>query len=362
MNGSSSVSAFDARLGPRSTLRGLARAALWVAWVVSAVSVYAQAQPRDPKLVPEPAFFMKNNSMGFGVPVPTFRTPEEAKGYIESVHLSWPWTSNTAGTLYCTASAALFTKSDFPAFNSSSYWSAETPFRTISRKWGQCLQWTGYVCTSFQCVPDTTTYEYNMRADCPVDMVYAVSNGQPRCVCSGNQELERNAAGEWRCTVPQSASITNPSCYRQDGSCPAANPVMTGVAAKVQTEVDYEGAGAHPLSFTRSFRSQGARPYVEPGAWSHWVHNWGRRIEVYPEPGYKGRAYLIREDASQRIYTTIGGGTWAALQVGDRNVLTELRDAAGARTGFQYTLWADDGVEHYGARQGSCRLCYAACC
>jgi hypothetical protein len=124
---------------------------------------------------------------------------------------------------------------------------------------------------------------------------------------------------------------------------------MPGIAAKVHTDVDYEGAGAHPLSFTRSFRSHGARPYVEPGAWSHWVHNWARRIDVYPEPGYRGRAYVVRDDASQRIYATDGGGTWAALQVGDRNVLTEQRDAAGLRTGFQYKLWIDDSVEHYDA-------------
>ena len=77
------------------------------------------------------------------------------------------------------------------------------------------------------------------------------------------------------------------------------------------------------------------------------MHNWGRRIEVYPEPGYKGRAFVIRDDASQRIYSTGGAGTWVSQQVGDRNVLTEQRDAAGARTGFQYLLWADDSVEHY---------------
>jgi len=186
-----------------------------------------------------------------------------------------------------------------------------------------------------------------MRADCPTTHVFAVRSGQPVCECPAGTDFERNAAGEWRCTAPQVANVANPFCYRQDGSCPVGNPVMPGIAAKVQTEVDYEGAGAHPLSFTRSFRSQGARPYVEPGAWSHWVHNWARRIDVYPEPGHRGRAFVIREDASQRIYGTDGGGTWTSQQVGDRNGLTEQRDANGARAGFEYRLWADDSVEYY---------------
>ena len=76
-------------------------------------------------------------------------------------------------------------------------------------------------------------------------------------------------------------------------------------------------------------------------------NNWGRRIEVYPEPGYRGRAFVVREDAGQRIYATDGSGTWSVMQVGNRNMLTEQRDANGASTGFQYKLWADDSVEHY---------------
>lgn len=315
--------------------------------------VIAQAQaPRDPRLAPAPNFIIKNNSLL--IYSSGFSRPEEAKDYIEREHLTAPWTVTSNGTIlngpiYCPAFLPLFTKSDFLARSSPSASSAETPFRTGSRTTGQCLQWTGNNCTSFQCAPDSYPVQYNMQADCPTTHVFAARGGQPSCDCPAGQELERNAAGEWRCAVPQVANVANPACYRQDGSCPAANLVMPGVAAKVQTEVDYEGAGAHPLTFTRSFRSQGARPYVEPGAWSHWVHNWGRRIEVYPEPGYRGRAFVLREDASQRIYGTDGSGAWSTQQVGDRNVLTELRDAAGVRTGFQYTLWADDSVEHYDA-------------
>jgi YD repeat-containing protein len=54
-----------------------------------------------------------------------------------------------------------------------------------------------------------------------------------------------------------------------------------------------------------------------------------------------------RQPGRARHYTS--AGAWSARQVGDRNTLTELRDGANKRTGFQYKLWADDSVEHYDA-------------
>jgi hypothetical protein len=329
---------------------------LWLALVSligAAPPANAQTPPvRDPKLAPAPNYIIKNNSLL--IYNSGFTRPEDAKPYIEGVHLQTPWTMTINGVimngpLYCPATVPQFTKSDFMALSSPSNSSAETPMGVGSRTTGQCLAWNGNLCASFQCAPSSYPVQYNMRADCPVTHVFATRGGQPTCECFPGQEHERSASGEWRCTTPQSANVANPACYRHDGSCPAGNPVMPGIAAKVQTEVDYEGAGAHPLSFTRSFRSHGARPYVEPGSWSHWVHNWARRIDVYPEAGYRGRAFVIREDASQAIYSTDGSGAWATQQVGNRNALTEQRDANGARIGFQFKLWTDDSVEHYDA-------------
>lgn len=232
---------------------------------VFSMAAFAQAPPaRDPRLAPEPVYFMKNNTLGFGVPLPTFRDPAEAKGYIESVHLSWPWTLMSNGTVlatrYCPAATTEFTKADFVATSPPGYSSGETPFKPIARETANCWSWSGNVCADFSCRADATEFRYNMRADCPVDWAFVSGNGPNRCECPAGKELERNAAGEWRCAVAQAAHVENPACHRRDGSCPVANPVLAGVAAKVQTEVDYEGAGAHPLSFTRSFRSQGARP------------------------------------------------------------------------------------------------------
>ncbi|MBL8342739.1 MAG: RHS repeat protein [Rubrivivax sp.] len=306
----------------------------------------AQAQARDPKLPPVPEYRIAEN--GFAPYQWGFTTPEAAGSFVEAWHLtlSWGW---GGPPFHCPAAAERFTTADFVAETPRSGWSKQTVLRPITRQWAGCTAFdSGGTCVAVGCVTDPTTHHYGMRAICANGaMIFETAGGAPRCECPSGQELERNAAGEWRCAYPCTASIFTASCYRDDGSCPAANPVLAGIAAKVQTEIDYEGAGAHPLSFTRSFRSHGARPFVEPGAWSHWVHNWARRIDVNPEPGYRGRAFVIRDDASQRIYWSGGSGTWLAQTSGDRNSLTEQRDVTGARTGFQYKLWADDSVEHY---------------
>jgi len=330
------------RVASVHVLKAVVGFVLAMAWLMTSAQT---SPPRDPRLAPAPAYFMKNNTLGFGVPVPTFSTPELASQYVAATHLTWAWPHPHGGApLYCPAQVPTFTRAEFASGSPPSYASSETPFKIIRRQTANCWSWNGNVCADFSCRDDPTEFHYNMRADCPPDRVFAAGG---RCECPAGQELTRNAAGEWRCAVPETCSLLNRAACR-DASCPAANAVLPGIAAKVQTEVDYEGAGAHPLSFTRSFRSHGARPYVEPGAWSHWVHNWARRIDVYPEAGYRGRAYVIREDASQRTYATDGAGTWATEQLGDRNTLTEQRDTTtGARTGFQYKLWADDSIEHY---------------
>ena len=306
----------------------------------------AKAQPRDPTAFPQPNYIIKNNSPL--VYSSGFSQPEQAKDFIEREHLSWPWTNTWGGgTVYCSATVPLFTKADFAAVRYPSTWSAETSYATIRRRRGQCLRWYGYLCTSFQCVLDPVVYRY-MRADCPSTHVFTMRGGEPRCECPAGSNPERDATGQWGCVRACTPGIQSADCYQRDLTCAAGNPALPGSGAKVHTEVDYAGAGAHPLSFSRSYSSLGARPYVEPGAWSHWVHNWARRIDVYPEAGHAGRAYVVRDDASQRLYQNDGSGSWTALQTGDRNQLVEAIDAATGERVFQYRLWADDSVEHYG--------------
>ena len=297
--------------------------------------------------IPQPAYLIDGNTLGFSGPM--FQAAADAAGYIDGVHRTWVWSIDGI-TLTCPANVPSFTNADFVGTQPPSTTSASTPWKPIRRQWGTCASAIGSKCLSMACVDDPTLFQYSMKARCPAGLVFDSTHGKARCECPTGQELARNADGTWACSAICSPGVDQPSCYRNDLSCSAGNPVQLGIAAKVQTEVDYEGSGAHPLRFSRSFRSNGARPWVAPGGWSHWVHNWGRRIDTYSQAGWRSsRAYVIREDARQIVYATDGGGTWAPVQSGDRNELKESRDSSGLRTGFTYRIWSDDSVEHYNA-------------
>lgn len=256
--------------------------------------------------------------------------------------------------LHCQANPLPFGVADFRPRVTASNLSEFTIQKPMPRTVAACTAYEGLPgwqhCVGAGCVqgPDAA---YSMVAECPVGWHFRAGVDRNRCDCPAGEELARGVDGRWTCRRRCIPGIDRPSCWQADASCTAGNPMLPGVGAKVQTEVDYEGAGADALAFRRTFRSNAALDYVEPGAWSHWVHNWGRRVETYPEPGWtSSRAYVVRDDASLRIYTTNGSTTWTAWQVGDRNRLTETRDTSGKRTGFRYQLWADDSVEHYDAQ------------
>lgn len=293
-----------------------------------------------------------------GTPAFTVTSPEKAvprirEDYSQLPHYVWVEPPPPV-TVYCEARPPLFTPSDFltrPSAPNLSFWTAS---KSIPRTAGACIAYAGSpgweYCVAGGCAP-TTEASYAMVAECPIGWQFRSAGNRNWCDCPAGQELARGADGAWRCSTVCKPWQDTSACWQHDGSCSVGNPALPGVAAKVQEEVDYEGAGGDALSFRRVFRSDGARPYVEPGGWSHWVHNWGRRVETYPVAGWaSSRAYLIRPDASQLVYTTTGNGSWVAWQLGDRNRLTETRDASGARTGFRYQLWADDSVEHYDAQ------------
>lgn len=344
------LSACSARLAPsphRSTTIKFGRGLL--AALTLCLLGPALAQTNATALLPKPLFHITSDTLGYVGP--GFSRPEEGSGYIESEFAKNKFVSpDGLSTFTCTAKALPTIGADFTASTPESELSNYSPSKGIAAQTSVCTAWKqnnlGSFCIAAGCGADPFPHSYNMRAACPNGFVFR-AGAAPRCDCPIGYEIALGADGQWQCMPPCKPGIDNQACYLGDGACPVSNPILPGIAAKVQTELDYAGAGAHPLEFKRSFRSNGARPYVAPGAWRHWVHNWGRRIETYPEPGWAGKAYVIREDAGQQIYTSTGNGTWSAYQVGDRNVLSEQRDSLGVRTGFQYRVWADDSVEHY---------------
>jgi YD repeat-containing protein len=156
---------------------------------------------------------------------------------------------------------------------------------------------------------------------------------------------------------PQGTGVAPPwFCATQipveDQTCTAGNPVSPGSGAKVETATDYTGAGAHPLSFERKYNSlASATPDALTNGWSH---NYAKRVIAYsmPNTAVAGTnidlALVTSSMDKRRTFRKQPNGTWAP-DTGQRDSLTELKDANGVRTGWQHKRFEDDAIENYSA-------------
>jgi hypothetical protein len=140
----------------------------------------------------------------------------------------------------------------------------------------------------------------------------------------------------------------------EDRTCPTANPVLPGSGVKVLDSTDYQGAGAHPLQFARTYRSRRARADIAASMGGRassvgrtgWLHSWERQIADVPyAPVALRRA--IRPDGSVNTFSATPPDAQGAVQwqpePGVRDRL--LRTA----TGWDYRVFADDSLERYDA-------------
>jgi YD repeat-containing protein len=139
-----------------------------------------------------------------------------------------------------------------------------------------------------------------------------------------------------------------------DQTCTAGNPTAPGSGAKLETSIDYQGAGAHPLVFERKYNSRIFSTAVDNpfSATAPWSHNYARTVQPQGVPNANGsvmaQLVLVSSSVDQRmLYRLQSSGAWLADNPGNRNTLTELKDTAGVRTGWEHKLWADDTVETY---------------
>lgn len=150
-------------------------------------------------------------------------------------------------------------------------------------------------------------------------------------------------------------SVETAFCARdepvEDASCPVGNPVLPALGIKLHSETDYAGAGAHPLNFTRFYRSRWPAGLSERG--NVWSHNWAS--EIAPVVGAPTRTVrTMRPDGSIRSFTqaaAAAGQPPAAWQAdaGLHDQLTELLDINGRTTGWTLRAFADDSTETYDA-------------
>ena len=125
-------------------------------------------------------------------------------------------------------------------------------------------------------------------------------------------------------------------------TCPAAYPVQPDTGVK-RLDEDYDGAGAHSLSFTRSYRSSHSlrRPErVQLGA--QWSTPYGAQVQ-------RGQTYtsVHRGDGSAVSFRTDTGTVWTSAW-GPRATLATATNTAGAFSGWTLRL-DDDDTETYDA-------------
>jgi len=133
----------------------------------------------------------------------------------------------------------------------------------------------------------------------------------------------------------------NMSCPSSGSASSIGNPINPGFANKFQIETDY--SLAFPLSFVRSYNSRLAKTSLLGYGWRATFSRW---VTFFSNASLSSAS--INRQNGQAYFFTLTNGTWLPdADIPDR--LTELKDANGARTGWRYTVAADDSVETYSA-------------
>ncbi len=130
-----------------------------------------------------------------------------------------------------------------------------------------------------------------------------------------------------------------------DNSCTTKNPVSPGTGEKFYYETDYTGAGAHPLEFTRLYRSNfRGLPKIANG----WTNNWQRSIDVVNTQSVADSTANVQKPDGKHIAFKYNGSTWIAQTNGQFDTLTEIKTNS-TRTGWKLNVWTDDSSEFYDA-------------
>lgn len=162
-----------------------------------------------------------------------------------------------------------------------------------------------------------------------------------------NKRTVSCADGWYPDDAPESAFCAKNEPY-EDKSCPFGNPVLPALGIKIHTETDYQGVGAHPLTFTRLYRSSWPEGLSQDK--QYWRYNWALRI--VPIEGSPIRMVrLLRPDGSVRSFTAPGQPhlPWNP-DPGFQDKLTEQQDGNKKTTGWTLRVFEDDSTETYDAQ------------
>ncbi len=188
----------------------------------------------------------------------------------------------------------------------------------------------------------------------------------PPVVGEGKLSRVREVICPYRWTGVYSGSPPGGYCYRlklreceDEGTCPGGgglggsgpsgagpgvgNPINTLTTAKIETVKDLSVGGRLPVDFVRTYKSEGFHSPVDTqpvsdGFGDYWRHNFQRAIRL-GVGGLANTAYAYRSNGGA-IDFRLTGGLWSTS--GDNLYrLTELKDGAGVRTGWELQDGAD---------------------
>jgi len=146
---------------------------------------------------------------------------------------------------------------------------------------------------------------------------------------------------------PDDQKGTDGSCLvlseKQSGKCCLGNPVNPATGNKYEEETDLASVIAGGLSLTRYYNTGRATPLTRVFG-GFWQHNYSRKVTV---EGTGDQAAYYSSDGKVLTFHLVAGAWVADADVAD--VLLELKDASGKRTGWKYTVAANDGTEAFDA-------------
>jgi hypothetical protein len=164
---------------------------------------------------------------------------------------------------------------------------------------------------------------------CPPDYILGLSY-----VYNAQGAVDR-ALSKYVCTC------TSPLCQKTPNSCPSTpNPVAIGTAWKQNTERVYSSNGA--LQFTISISGKKRSTKTTRS----WWHNYDAALSVSDRATSRS-VFVFRSDGAHYLFTKASGVYSTDIDTSDR--LTELKDAAGVRTGWTYYESSSENTEQYSA-------------
>jgi YD repeat-containing protein len=170
-------------------------------------------------------------------------------------------------------------------------------------------------------------------------------------------EVPRMAAVDPNAALPQWCLMACPDNQKgSDGYCPVlspkqsgkscpkcGNPVNPATGNKYEAETDLASVIAGGLSLTRYYNTGRAAPLTRVFG-GFWQHTYSRKITV---EGTGDQAAYYSSDGKVLTFHLVAGAWVADADVAD--VLLELKDASGKRTGWKYTVAANDDTEAFDA-------------